>query len=293
MLDIFRDAQKNKYAIGAFNVSNLEQLKAVAAAALKLKSPVIISTSPGESDFIGKRQIRALIDVYKQKTGLPLFLHLDHAKSLEMIKEAVEAGYDSIHFDGSESPFEENIEKTKEMAEFCQRSGIKNIEGELGYLRGKSAIQEKVEVKEEDLTNPEQAEKFVKETGITSLAVAIGNIHGIVKGGNPHLFLERLRKIKDRVGDKVFLVLHGSSGTPEQDIKEAIKIGVVKINVNTDLRVAYSQTLRQSLQDNPEEVVPYKIMPPVIAAVQKVVEEKIKLFRNEDRRPVRLPISRE
>lgn len=278
LLDIFKKAQKNKYAIGAFNASNLEQLKAITAAALKLKSPVIISTSPGESEFIGRKQIRALIDVYKKETGLPLFLHLDHGKNLEIIKEAVEAGYDSIHFDGSELSFGENMEKTKEMVEFCRKNGVKNIEGELGYLRGKSTIQEKVEIKEEDLTKPEEAARFVKETGIASLAVAIGNIHGIVRGGDPRLFLDRLREIKDRVGDKIFLVLHGASGESEQDIKEAIKIGIVKINVNTDLRAAYSQALRQSLQNNPEEVVPYKIMPPVVAAVQKVVEERIKLF---------------
>lgn len=283
MLNILKKARENKYAIGAFNVSNLEQIKAIAAAAAKAQSPLIIATSEGESDFIGKRQIRALIDVYKKETNLPLFLHLDHGKNLEIIKEAVEAGYDSIHFDGSELSFEENIEKTKEIVEFCRKNKVQNIEGELGYLRGKSIIQEKVEVKEEDLTKPEQAEEFIKETGITSLAVAIGNIHGIVKGGNPHLCLDRLREIKDKVSDKVFLVLHGSSGTPEQDIKEAIKIGIVKINVNTDLRVAYSQALRQSLQDNPKEVVPYKIMPPVVATVQKVVEERIKLFGSEDK----------
>jgi len=278
MLEIFKKAQKNKYAIGAFNASNLEQLKGIIQAAQKLPSPIIISTSPGESKFVGKKQIRALVDAYKKETGLPLFLHLDHGKDLEIIKEAVEAGYDSIHFDGSELPFEENIKKTKEIAEFCRQNKVKNIEGELGYLRGKSEIHEEVEVKEEDLTKPEQAEEFVKETGITSLAIAIGNIHGIVKGGNPHLNLNRLREIQEKVGDKAFLVLHGSSGTPEEDIKEAIKMGIVKINVNTDLRVAYTQALRQALQNNPEETVPYKIMPPVIEAVQKVVEERIQLF---------------
>jgi len=278
MLNIFKKAQKNKYAIGAFNASNLEQLKGIIQAAQKTPSPIIISTSPGESKFVGKKQIRALIDAYKEETGLPLFLHLDHGKDLEIIKEAVEAGYDSIHFDGSELPFEENIKKTKEIAEFCRQNKVKNIEGELGYLRGKSEIHEEVEVKEEDLTKPEQAEEFIKGTGITSLAIAIGNIHGIVKGGNPHLNLDRLREIQEKVGDKAFLVLHGSSGTPEEDIKEAIKMGIVKINVNTDLRVAYTQALRQALQNNPEETAPYKIMPPVIEAVQKVVEERIQLF---------------
>ena len=244
MFDIFKKAQENKYAIGAFNVSNLEQLKAIVQAAQNMKSPVIISTSEGESKFIGKKQIKAIIDVYRRETDLPIILHLDHGKSFEVIKEAVEAGYDSVHFDGSELSFEENIETTKKIVDFAREKGIKNIEGELGYLRGKSAVQEAVEIKEEDLTDPKQAQDFVKKTGIDSLAIAIGNIHGVFKSSkNPRLFLDRLKRIYARVGDK-FLVLHGGSGTPEEDIKEAIQLGIVKVNVNTELRVAYTESLK-------------------------------------------------
>ena len=284
MLEIFKQAQENKYAIGAFNVSNLEQLKAIIQAIQKLKSPVIIATSEGESKFIGKKQIRALVDVYKKETGLPIFLHLDHGKSLEVIQEAIETGYDSIQFDGSGLSFEENIEMTKKVVDFAKNKGIENIEGELGYLRGKSSLQEAVEIKEEDLTDPNQAEEFIEKTGVTSLAVAIGNIHGIFKSTqNPHLFLDRLEQINNQIGDKAFLILHGGSGTPEEDIKKAIQLGINKINVNTELRIAYTETLKKFLQDNPEQTTPYKIMPLVIEAVQRVVEEKIKLFNSDNK----------
>jgi len=283
MLDIFKKAKKNKYAIGAFNVSNLEQLKAIIQAAQGLKGPVIIATSQGESKFIGKKQIRALINAYKEESNLPIFLHLDHGKSLEVIKEAIESGYDSIQFDGSELSFEENIEMTKKVVDLAKDKGIKNIEGEMGYLRGKSSLQEAVEIKEEDLTNPKQAEEFIEKTGATSLAIAIGNIHGIFKSNqNPHLFLDRLEEINNQIGDKAFLVLHGGSGTPEEDIKKAVKLGITKINVNTELRLAYTQSLKKYLEENPNETTPYKIMPLVVETVQKVVEEKIKLFNNNE-----------
>jgi len=284
MLDIFKKAKENKYAIGAFNASNLEQVKAIVQAAQNLQSPIIISTSEGESSFLGKKQMKALIDTYRQETGLPIILHLDHGKSFEIIKEAIEAGYDSVHFDGSELNFEENIEMTKKIADFARKRDIKNIEGELGYLRGKSSIQEKVEIKQEDLTNSKQALEFVEKTGIDSLAVSIGNIHGIFKSNkNPHLFLDRLEEINNAVGDKVGLVLHGGSGTPEDDLKKAIELGVVKVNINTELRLAYSKTLREFIQNNPKETTPYKIMPSVVEAIQMVVEDKIRLFKSNNK----------
>ena len=280
MLEIFQKAKENKYAIGAFNVSNLEQLKAIIQAAQKLKSPVIVSTSQGESKFIGKKQIRALIDSYKK--DLPIFLHLDHGKSFEIVQEAIEAGYDSVHFDGSELDFEENVAVTKKIVDLAKEKGIKNVEGELTHMLGQSSIEEAIEIKEEDLTDPDQALEFVEKTGVNSLAVAIGSIHGIFKSGqNPHLFLDRLKQIENKIGDKAFLVLHGSSGTPEEDIKKAIELGIVKVNVNTELRLAYTNTLKKTLKDNPDQTTPYKIMPSVVEVVQKVVEEKIKLFGSD------------
>ncbi|OPL12067.1 MAG: hypothetical protein AVO34_02335 [Firmicutes bacterium ML8_F2] len=287
MLDVFKKAQTNHYAIGAFNVSNLEQVKAIVQAAQKLESPVIVATSQGESNFIGVRQIRALINVYKKETGLPIFLHLDHGKSWEIIQKAVESGYDSVQFDGSELSFEENIKMTKKVVNLAKGKGIQNVEGEIGYLRGSSSLQESMEIKEEDLTKPKQAKEFIKNTGVTSLAIAIGNIHGIIKkndiSGNPHLFIDRLKEINSVLGKEVFLVLHGGSGTPEDDIQKAVESGIVKINVNTELRLAYAKALRKFLKENPKQTTPYKIMPSVVETVQKVVEEKIKLFKSNNR----------
>jgi len=282
MLDIFKKAKEGRYAVGAFNVSNLEQLKAIVLAAQNLKSPVLISTSGGESEFIGHKQLRALVDVYKEETGLDLVLHMDHGKSLEIIEKAIEAGYDSIHFDGSSLDLEENLKVTKQVVELAKEKGINNVEGELGYLRGGSTIHETIEIKPQDLTDASQAQEFVEKTGVDSLAVVIGNIHGISKSGqNPHLYLDKLEEIAKAVS--INLVLHGGSGIPDEDIKKAIELGIVKINVNTELRVAYTHSLKKSLADNPDRVTPYKIMPSVVEAVQKVVEEKIKLFGYENK----------
>ncbi|MBU1289802.1 class II fructose-bisphosphate aldolase, partial [Patescibacteria group bacterium] len=234
MLNIFKEARQNKNAIGAFNASGLEGVRAIVQAARKLKSPVIISTSESEKKFIGGKQIKAAIDAWREETGLPIVLHLDHGKSFEIVEEAIQDGYDSVHFDGSALSFKENAEITKRVVEFAKNNGVLNVEGEMGYLRGGSELHEAVEIKEEDLTVPEEALRFVQETGIDTLAIAIGNIHGIVKNENlknPHLFLERLKEISDILGEKAFLCLHGGSGTPEEDIKKAIELGIVKINI--------------------------------------------------------------
>ncbi|MFH1611745.1 MAG: class II fructose-bisphosphate aldolase [bacterium] len=284
MLQIFEEAQKNKYAVGQFNVSNADQLKAVMQAAKNLKSPTIIATSEGESKFFGKRQIRSLIDAWKNEINLSVLLHMDHGKNFDIVKGAIEAGYDSVHFDGSGLDFQENIRQTKEVVDFAKKHNIGNIEGELGYLKGGSAIHEAVEIKKEDLTKAEEVLEFVEKTGVDSLAVVIGNVHGIFKGGkNPRLFLDRLKEISDKLGGRVALVLHGGSGISEEDIKEAINLGIVKINVNTELRIAFTESLKKSLVDNPEQTTPYKILPLVVEGVQKVVEEKIKLFGSDNK----------
>lgn len=297
---IFQKAQKEHYAIGQFNASNLEQIKAIVSASQKLRAPVIIGTSEGESSFIGLKQIEALVRSYREETGLPIFLNFDHGHSLEKIKEAIEAGYEMVHFDGSGLPCEENVRQTKKVVEYvkkCQMLKVKSqkllVEGELGYLRGSSALhKEAAEIKEDDLTKPDEALKFIEETDVDSLAVVIGNIHGIY-AQMPKLNLERLKEIKEKIGpngprprpigEKVFLVLHGGSGIPDEEIKKAIELGIIKINVNTELRAAWTQALKKSLTEQPEEIVPYKIMPLVVEAVQKIVEEKIKLFGSENK----------
>ncbi len=282
MLNIFQRAKQEKYAIGAFNISNLEQLKGIIGAAVKLKSPILIATSEGESKFLGKKQIRVLIDAYKQETGLPIWLHLDHGKSFETIEEAIEAGYDSVHFDGSALDFKENVTISRKVVKLAKKYKIKNVEGEIGYLRGKSALGQEEEAKEEDLTNPEQALEFVKKTGVDSLAIAIGNVHGVFKSGkNPNLRIDCLIEIEQKLRKKAFLVLHGGSGTPEEDIIKAVNNGIAKVNVNTELRVAYTHSLKDSLDSNPDQTTPYKIMPPVVDAVQEIVENKIILFGSD------------
>lgn len=270
--------------MGHFNISNLETLRAIVQAAQKMQSPVLIGTSEGESKFIGLRQAAALIKSVREETELPIFLNLDHGKSFEYIKEAVDSGYDAVHFDGSKLSLEENIEITKKVVALAKERNIL-VEGEVGFIQGSSEIHKIApEIREEDLTDPEDALKFIKETGVDVLAINVGTMHGVrVTGINPHISLQRLKEIKNKVGDKVFLVLHGGSGTPKEDIKEAIKLGIVKININTELRVAYTNTLKEAFKTSPEETTPYKYMPLVIGAVQKIVEEKIKLFYSNDK----------
>ena len=280
----FQKAQKEGWAIGHFNISNLETLRAIVQAAQNLKSPVIFGTSEGESKFIGLKQVVALAKSFKEETGLPIFLNLDHGKSFEYIGEAIDLGYDAVHFDGSKLSLEENIKIAKEVVDYAHKKGVL-VEGEVGFIAGASELLERApEIKEEDLTNPDDALRFINETGADSLAVNIGTFHGIeIYGENPHINLQKLKEIKNKVGDRVFLVLHGGSGTPEEDIKEAIKLGIVKININTELRLAFTNTLKQVLRENPKETTPYKYMSKVIGAVQKVVEDKIKLFGSDNK----------
>ncbi len=275
----FGKAQKEKFAIGQFNFSDLTQLKGIVTAAIELKSPIILGTSEGESKFFGLREAVAIRDVLRKKTDLPLFLNLDHGKSFEYLKEAIDAGYDMVHFDGSKLPLEENTKITKEVVRYAKKKGVL-VEGEVGRIGTDSSrlYSEKFAIKEEDLTNSEQAKEFINKTGADLLAVSIGTFHGIdISGICPNLRLDVLSAIKEKNGDAL-LVLHGGSGTPEEDVKEAIKNGIVKININTELRLAFSGNLRRFLNDNPEEVVPYKFLIDAQHSVEKVVNHKIELF---------------
>jgi len=281
-IELLKKARKGKYAIGQFNVSTDEQIKAIVEAAKDLKSPIIIGTSESEREFIGTKQVVALVETWKRETGLPIILNADHCKSFESAKEAIDSGYPAINIDASSLPFEENIKLTKQVADYAENKNPDIIvEGELGYLRGSSEIhKEKIEIKEEDLTDPKQAREFIERTGIDSLAVVIGNTHGIETEKEPHLFLDRLKKIQKAAPD-TFLVLHGGSKTPEEDIRQAIKLGIVKININTELRIAYSDALEKEIKEHPDELKPYKILAPAVEETKKIVVEKIKLFGSE------------
>jgi len=281
-IEIFEKAQIHSYGIGQFNISTDEQIIAAVEAAKELNSPIIIGTSEGEREFIGIEQVVALIKTWKEKTGLPIILHADHCKTFESVKEVVDAGYDSVHFDGSKLPFEENVRITKRVIEYAKSINPNiMVEGEIGYLPGGSDIHGEVTIKPSDLTQPEEAKKFVQETEVDSLAIAIGNIHGMKENcDDSHLYLDRLEDIK-RAVPGTLLVLHGGSGTPKDDIEKAIKLGIVKININTEIRLAYRNALKGYLEEYLSEVKTYKILEPAMEAVKIVVKDKIKLFGSD------------
>lgn len=265
-----------------FNFSDFSEMKAIVKKATELKSPIILGTSEGESKFLGPDEAVALRNIARQRTGLPIFLNLDHGKSFEYIKQTIDSGYDMVHFDGSKLPLEENIKTTKEVKKYI---GWKNVmlEGEVGRL-GTDASRiytEELKINEADLTKPEEALKYISETKVNLLAVGIGNFHGVQSSGiDPELRIDVLESIK-KVVDGIGIVLHGGSGTPEGSIKAAIQNGVVKININTELRIAFAKGLKDAL--NSGEIVPYKYLPIGQEGVEKIVEAKIKLFGSMDK----------
>ena len=278
-----RKAQKQGWAIGQFNFSTFEQLRGILAAAQKMKSPVILGTSEGESKFLGIREIIALVEISKTKYQIPAFLNLDHGKDLKWLKQAIDYGYSAVHFDGSELPLEKNIKYAKKVVEYARKKGVL-VEGEVGAIATESSkiYKKTFKIKEEDLTAPEDAQKFIEETKVDSLAISIGNFHGIeISGLNPKLRLKRLEEIRKKTGNK-FLVLHGGSGTPLQDIRKAIKLGIVKININTEIRKAYTFSLKKELEKT-GEITPYKYLAQAIESVQKKVEEKLELFGSKNK----------
>jgi fructose-bisphosphate aldolase class II len=277
IIKIFKEAQRKKIALGQFNFSDISQFKAIVATAKKLKKPFILGTSEGESEFLSFKLAAALRNIAQEELGFPVILNFDHGKSFLKIKAAIDAGYDMVHFDGSSLTLNQNIKETKKVVNYAKKRGV-IVEGELGYLGGSSEVHKHVvKIKKEDMTLPEEAEKFVKEAKIDALAVVIGNIHGIY-AKMPHLDLERLSMIKNKVGNRAFLVLHGGSGISEKEIKKAIKIGIVKININTEIRAAWKKGLELGLKKNKNEIAPYKIFPEALKTVSKIVEKKIKLF---------------
>lgn len=279
-------AQKEKWAIGQFNFSDLSQVKGIVWAAQTLKAPVILGTSEGESKFVGLAQAVAMRNIIRKETGLPIFLNLDHGKSFEYLKEAILAGYDMVHFDGSKLLLNDNIKVSKKVVDFAHGKGVL-VEGEVGRFGtdASKVYQEKFEIKEEDLTKPEQALEYLYKTAADMLAVSIGTFHGVdTNGTSPGLRLEKLKEIANnpaagKYGINVPLVLHGGSGTPQEDVKEAIKLGICKININTDLRVAFAKALKAELEKG--EITPYKYLQEPINVVELITEQKIGLFGSQ------------
>lgn len=273
--EIFKKAKEGKYAIGAFNTSNLEITKAIIEAAEALKSPVIIETSEGEMAALTPEIAATEVKALAEKSNVPIVLHLDHGKSFETAIEAINNGYTSVHLDGSSLHFEDNVELTKKVVLLAHERKIL-VEGEIGHVAGTSESHAKeIKISPDTLTDPDEASRFTGETGIDVLAVAIGNIHGMYQN-TPVLDFERLAEITEKT--HCFFSLHGGSGISKNQIKKTISLGIVKINVNTELRLAFKEGILHEFEENPDEVVPYKYFPAGGAAVKKVVESKIKLF---------------
>lgn len=274
----FEKARNEGFAIGAFNAANLETIKAIVQAGASQKSPVMIEASDGEVNFIGKKQLVALVRVLEQESGIPILLNLDHAPTKESVLEAIDVGFDYVHFDGSKFPYDENVKISKELADAAHAKGIL-IEGEIDAIAGSSTDHtgEQVAGYQDNrlYTDPEKAKAFVEATDVDTFASFVGNAHGLYQR-EKRIDVERLRAISHAL-PATFLSLHGGSGIPESDVKAAIASGVVKINVNSELRVAYRKVLQETLTASGEVAI-YKLMPPVIGAVQKIVEQKIELF---------------
>ncbi|WP_158945161.1 class II fructose-bisphosphate aldolase [Granulicella sp. S190] len=275
-------AQAEGVAVGHFNISDLVLLKAVFASARELNVPVIVGASEGERSFLGVRQAALLVKSLREDYGFPIFLNADHTHSLESAIAAAEAGFDSIVFDLSALPFEENIKQTKKAIEVLKSiNPAILIEGEIGDIGSGSEIHDTVPDHPRILTTPEEAKHYVENTGVDILAPAVGNMHGMVQTMvegrlKKHLNLTSIREIKAATG--ALLTLHGASGTDDKDLADAVGAGINIVHINTELRVAWRHGLEAVLASNPKEVVPYKLLPAVEAAVKQVVTGRLRLF---------------
>ncbi|MGL5414265.1 MAG: class II fructose-1,6-bisphosphate aldolase [Clostridium sp.] len=269
--EILRKAQEGKYAIGAFNVENMEMVMAVISAAEEMNAPVIMQTTPSTIKYADVDYFLANAKVAASKAKVPVVMHLDHGSSFELAAKAFRAGYTSIMIDGSHHDFEENIDLTKSVVKMCKASDV-TVEAELGKVGGK----------EDDLdggegnpyTNPMEAKEFVERTGVDSLAIAIGTAHGLYKG-EPKLDLERLSEIRSLVD--IPLVLHGGSGVPDSKVKEAISRGICKVNYATEVRIAFTDGVNKYLREDKEAIDPKKYNKAGMDEVKNFVKEKIKV----------------
>lgn len=282
--ELVKDAESKQKSIGHFNVSTLEMVHGVVNGAIAMNAPVIIGVSEGEREFMGQNEIVSLIKTLREKFNHPIFLNADHTYSFNKVKEAVEMGFDSVIFDGADKSYEENLENTIKCVNFVKEFNKNNgtsvlIEAELGFIGKSSKVLDGIPegVKLENLTSPDEALDFVTKSGIDFFAPAVGNIHGMLKGGvDPALNLKRIAEIKGVVNTP--LVLHGGSGSSEADLIGASRNGCSIIHVSTELRVAYRSALLNALSTMPDEVSPYKYMRPSVKAIETVVSEKIKIL---------------
>ncbi len=275
--ECIKEAEEKKVAIGHFNISNLEGLHAIYNAAKKLNVPVIIGVSEGEESFVGIDEAVALVQTIRERDNYPIFLNADHHGSFETVKSAIDAGFDAVIIDAAKLSFEENVKITKQCVDYARQSGKDVlVEAELGYIGSGSNIKDTIPEGAGIKTKPEEAKKFVEMTGIDLLAPSVGSIHGLIKSGKPHIDGKLVAEIRKAVG--VPLVLHGGSGLRDEDFTNAIAGGISIVHINTEIRVGYVEGLKESLKDNPDEVAPYKVLQPALDNVEKIVEERLKLF---------------
>ncbi len=283
--EYIKEAGEKGIALGHFNISNIEALHGIYNAAKKLNVPVIIGVSEGEEEFIGRDEVATLVKMIRERDNYPIFLNADHHYSFESVKTALDSGYDAAIIDAVKLPLDENIALTKKCVEYAKELGEKEsrdilIEAELGFIGQSSKLLDAIPegVSEATMTKPEDAKYFIEQTGISLLAPSVGNIHGMVTGGNPRLDIGRVKAIKEATGTP--LVLHGGSGIADEDFTNAIKEGIDIVHINTEIRVAYKEALEKYLKDNPKEVAPYKILAPAVLAIEQVVYNRLKLFNN-------------
>lgn len=279
--ELMARSRAEHFAVGAFNIDNQETLIGICKAAQKTHSPVMVEVSDGEAKAIGVQNLRCLVDNYKSEYGLEMYINLDHSPTVEACKEAIDAGYEFIHIDISqanhEATEEEIIKRTREVVEYAKFTGAL-VESEPHYFGGSSNKHDEAfdyeEIKK-TFSTPEGARSFVEATGIDTYAAAVGNLHGSYPVPKT-LDLELLQQVRNAIDCQVSL--HGGSGTPGHFFEEAARIGVSKVNINSDMRIAFRDTLEKVLKANPDEYAVMKLMPEVIDAIAKVVEEKIGLF---------------
>ncbi|PLX20586.1 tagatose-bisphosphate aldolase [Candidatus Parcubacteria bacterium] len=272
--DIVKHAEENKYAVGAFNVHNLESILAVAETAQKLDSPVIIQASEGAIKYIGLKNFVDLVTTAAENIApdVPVTFHLDHGKTDHVVYECIKAGFTSVHIDASALPFEENLKLSKEVIDFAHEKGVW-VQGEIGpIMGGHGAVGGTIE--DVPIAKLEEVIEFSEKTGVDTIAAAIGTAHG--NFDNEDIKIDLLKEIKSKT-NKPF-VLHGGSGVDDQKIIAAIAEGVNVINIGTDVKVAFSETLKKTCKENPDETDPRNLLRPCIAAVKEVAEGKMNLF---------------
>lgn len=273
---ILQHADEHGYAVGAFNVNNMEIIQAIAQAADDLHAPVILQASQGAIKYAGVDYITSLIKTTAERIDVPMTLHLDHGTDFEEIMKCIRSGFTSVMIDASKHELDENIRLTKEIVRIAHSVGV-SVEAEIGKIGG-TEDQIVVSDAEATYTDPEEARIFVEETGVDSLAIAVGTAHGVYKG-EPKVDIDRIKEI-DRVVS-VPLVLHGSSGVPYDTLEKAVAAGIRKINIDTDIRASFAGAVKAFVSENPDEIDPRKILKPARAAMTDTVKEKIKVFGSD------------